>query len=276
MRYSKALGFGVLACVLTSTVQAMDEEAYDAWIETRLGPADGSPIYWWGSGLVSDAETGEPLYIFEYYDTTHQITHPDYPNKQIGLTRKFDAFRDKDTHEILKTFEGREMKTLLYPYQMLEYELVDGKVLSAVTQGSGKHLRTHRSEGGIYTKRVGDFWHFEVHAQFSVARPEYPGTRDTAAGNWLFITRADDTTTTPIHHWAVTSVGWRESIDGSAQTEPRRLRLTHYDGGGFADYEELPQHVREFIEAELPAWKEPPRDIEEVREIQSAGKGAMP
>ncbi len=248
-----------------STASAADltQKDFEMFAETRFGPPDGKPRYWYGKGPVRDANTGKTIYIFEYYDTVRHVIDPRNPNKRYGIVRKLDLFRDKDTNEVLKTFHGNPVKQWTFPYQLLELEYKDGKVMLTVTQGAGEWVRTHTFPDSNI-ERYGDFAHVTFQGFFTTRRPEVPDRVVASTMTSMFATCEKNCTgsryvwnqsgVSPVPPWA--------AVDGA------ELRFSSMSGTRFENYSDLPKELRDVIDTQYPEYREPAKDLDEVRALQ--------
>ena len=237
----------------------------DAWMAVRFGPADGAPLYWHANGLVRDLLSGEPLYTFEYYDVSRQIRDPQRPEVRIGVARKVDAFRDKDSNAVLEMVNGQKVGALLYPYQMFDYWVEAGEVRSSVTQGSGDHLRVIPSAADVWHKQDGDVARYTAPSHFPFFHPNMPGFEDFFTITVSYEKRTHQTPAAPLHSWALSIVSRRPPWAGG---DGEALVTAFLSGIGTARFEELPPHIQDYVRGDLPAWEHPPQDLEEIKRMQ--------
>jgi len=235
----------------------------DEWMRLRFGALGGAPIYWHATGLVRDALSGEPLYTFEYYDVSRQIRDPDRPGVKIGVARKVDAFRDKETNALLTTADGQPIEPLLYPYQMFEYETVGSDVQSVVMQGASDQLRRIPGAGDVLCNEVGNRVQYTAPSHFPFFHASSPEFEDffTITVNYLSGRGASN----PLHTWGISIVSRRPPWAGG---DGKALVTSVLSGGGYAAFDHLPPHIQKFLKAELPAWTDPPKDLLEVHRLQ--------
>jgi hypothetical protein len=256
--------FTALLAGASAGAAELTQKDFELFAEARFGPPDGKPRYWYGKGPVRDPQTGKTIYIFEYYDTVRHIIDPKNPNKRYGIVRKLDLFRDKDTGALLETFEGRPVKPWVFPYQLLELEFKDGKMLLTVTQGAGEFVRTHKfPESNI--ERFGDFWHVTFPGHFKTRRAEIPDRYSTSTMTSLFIGCEANCGAYPRYQWNQSGVSTLAPWAGGDGT---KLGYMAMSGARFEKYEELPKGVRETIEKHFPGFREPAKDLDEVRALQ--------
>lgn len=228
----------------------------------RFGPADGKARYWYATGPVRDADTGETESIFAYYDTTRHIVDPKNPNRHYALISKLDFWRDRDTYKLI------DNNAWLFPYQLMILEYKDGKVHFTVTQGKGESLRAHEFPN-MYVQRFGN----KEHGQYAVIslsgffkvrnRPELPGTVATNVMSSNFVIREDgDPAATPI--LIQSSTGTSVPPDGGRISKTSNSSVfARYD-----NFTDLPEDLQEVINSKYPAWRNPPKDLAAVRAMQ--------
>jgi len=258
----------VSAAALFSTFSAaaaeLTQKDFEMFAESRFGPADGKARYWYGKGPVRDPQTGKAIYVFEYYDTVRHVIDPKNPNRRFGIVRKLDLFRDKDTNEVLKTFNGKPVQSWVFPYQLLELEYKDGKVMLTVSQGAGEFLRTHKfPESSI--DRYGNFAHVTFPGFFTTRRPEIPDQVSSHTMTSLFITCEANCSATPRYQWNQSGVS---PLAPWAGGDGQKLGYMSMSGARFENYSELPQEVRSVIDAQYPDFREPAKDLDEVKALQ--------
>ncbi|MBV6415926.1 MAG: hypothetical protein CMLOHMNK_00449 [Steroidobacteraceae bacterium] len=257
----------VVSAALLSTLPAsageLTQKDFEKFAESRFGPPDGKARYWYGKGPVRDPQTGKTIYVFEYYDTVRHVVDPKNRNKRYGIVRKLDLFRDKDTNEVLETFNGNPVKQWTFPYQLLELEYKDGKVMLTVSQGAGEFLRTHKfPESSI--DRYGDFVHVTFPGFFMTRRPEIPDEVSSHTMTSLFITCVKKCNSTP-YQWNQSGVS---PLAPWAGGDGKKLGYMSMSGARFEKYSQLPQELRQVIDKQYPEFREPAKDLDEVRALQ--------
>lgn len=239
-------------------------EDVELFADTRFGPADGKTRYWYGAGPVRDLETGEALYTFEYYDAVRHVADPENPHRHIGIVRKLDLFRDKDTNELLGSFNGNPVKHAIYPYQLFEIELRDGAIELSATQGSGNFVRTHTFKE-MRIDRFGSALHISIPAHFSATTLELPDFVQSYAMTALYITCQKDCGAEPRNQWVQSDVFPMLPWAGG---DGKKLSYMLMSGARFDDFSGLPAHLRSMIDKDYPEWRHPARNLEEIERLQ--------
>lgn len=266
MRQVAATAIFLIAIVATTPVKAeFTQKDFELFANARLGPPDGKPRFWYQTGLFRDVESGETLYVFEYYDTIQQYVDPANPNHRIGIARKLDLIRDKNTGALLETLNGKPVPQAIFPYQLIDMEYKDGAVTLNITQGSGPSLRTH-----TFTQTRIDHYgpcaHVSIPAHFSVKNSGMPGVAPYSMTMSSHFAMCDEKkAATPRIHWMQGGV---VPVPSWAGGDGRKMAYMSITGYRFDNYSELPQRLRSVIEKDYPAWREPPPDLEEVKAMQ--------
>lgn len=249
---------GVLAA---GGVQAegFDQESFDLWIDARAG--SGEPVYWYSTGTVRAFPSGELLFLMEGYDTAR--AHRPDPERPVAhqYNRKIYIFRDADSGKVLRTWNGETVEPVAYPYQFITYALDGDGMKTSVEQGSGARVQT--VEGGAMAHRlVGDTHVFTapVFLDFPI-----PGTGSSyqAWENYDFFIHPPGSVAEP-HQLSWARVGPLPRWAGGAQS------VMHLVTRRLESFEDVPEEFRRYIEEEAPLWKQPPRDLAEIRELQAS------
>lgn len=258
----------VLCASMSMAFQApagdLTRKDFELFADSRFGPPDGKARYWYGKGPVRDPQTGQALYDFEYYDTVRHYIDPGNPNRRFGIVRKIDQFRDSKTGEVLESFNGKPVRAWLYPYQLLELEYKDGKMLLTISQGSGEFLRSHVF-GESAIERHGEFAHITIPGFFTARRVEAPDQVSTYTMTSHFIVYEGKAEVSPRDQWELASVSPLESWAGG---DGSKLAYMFVYGARYEEYAQLPQSLRDVIDTKYPAFREPAKDLAEVRALQ--------
>jgi hypothetical protein len=165
---------------------------------------------------------------------------------------------------VLKTFNGKPVKPIAYPYQLIRYRMKDGIIYGDVEQGSGERVQTIKSEDGIRMRKMGD----DTYAATASVFLDFPmpsGGRYEAWENYDFFIHTND-------------------IDEPHQMSWQRYgALPDFAGKGDAIYhllswrvestDEFPPVMLAWAKADKPNWLKPPADMDEVRALQKNAEG---
>lgn len=267
MKKGALLVVSLLMTFFTITANADMEltiEDLKLFANTRFGPADGKTRYWYGTGPVRNLETGNVLYTFEYYDAVRHVIDPENPNRRIGIVRKLDLFRDKDTNELLRSFNGNPVKSAIYPYQLFELELKDGAIELRATQGSGNFVRTHTFTE-MRIDQFGNSSHISIPAHFNTTSAELPGFVQSYAMTAMYITCQGDCGAEPHNQWAQSDVFPTLPWAGG---DGKKLSYMFMTGARFDDFSDLPAHLKNMIDKDYPEWRHPAKNLKEVEQLQ--------
>ncbi|MEQ8403693.1 MAG: DUF1838 family protein [Oceanicaulis sp.] len=245
---------GLAGAQAPQIAEPITAEVFADWIEARSGA--GEPVWWYSIGTVRDYPSGEVRYIMEGWDTS--TAH--WPEGEDGgvahqYNRKIYIFRDPETGEVVP-----DSVPVAYPYQFITYEMDgEGGLNTRVEQGSGERILALEDDSLSY-RRLGDTQVFTapVFIDFPIPGSE---ARIQAWENYDFFIHPEGTVEEPHQlSWARTG------------------RLAPWAGGGEAvfhlitwrveAYDDLPQTMRSYVEAEAPLWMNPPADLAEIRALQ--------
>jgi hypothetical protein len=251
----------IMLCLLMLPLSAFaggfDRKAFNLWIDARAG--SGEPVYWYSTGTVRAYPSGELLFYMEGYDTAR--AHWPDPAEPVAhqYNRKIYIFRDAKTGEILREWNGEAVEPVAYPYQFISYALDGDGMRTSVEQGSGAQVRTVEGSGMDH-RMVGDTHVFSapVFLDFPIPGGE---RRYQAWENYDFFIQPEGSVSEP-HQLSWARVGPLPAWAGGAQSVMHLVtwRVEHFD--------EVPEDFRAYIENEAALWQMPPRDLDEIRELQ--------
>ncbi|MFK8054101.1 MAG: DUF1838 family protein [Woeseiaceae bacterium] len=257
------------ACVTNDTypptppvASAEDNDVLRAWVDARAGT--GEPVHWIAEGGIYEYPSGKKLFGMIGFDSSTVIWPTDPADDVVHLTRKTFAYTDPDTGEILKTFNGEPVADIAYPYQMITYRFENGRIYGDVEQGVAPRIQNIKSEDGMSVRMLGDT--MAVTAAVFLDFPLPSGIRYEAWENYDFFIHPEGT------------VNERHQMSWQ-----RYGALPAWAGGGKAIYHllswrvesqaDFPANILAWAKAERPQWLVPPRDIAEVRALQSGQGG---
>lgn len=178
------------------------------------------------------------------------------PDRALQASRKTFVYRDLETNAVLRTWRGAPLAPIEYPYQLISYELEGDTLVTWVEQGRGAALQRIGPGRDMTVRRIGDALAYTapLFLDFPVA-----GGRVQAFENYDFFV-------------APPTAGVRYPYQISW------LRYGAIPGGGHGvmhlvawrvgRYQELPATIREYLDTEARLWREPPRDLDDVRRLQ--------
>ena len=99
--------------------------SFDAFVKMRLGvgtgPGSADVVYWVGSGELYEAYSGKLLARYEGFDVGRGVVL-DGGQRVRQLSRKIFWFRDPETGELMKHFNGKPVSPIRYNQQALDYD----------------------------------------------------------------------------------------------------------------------------------------------------------
>ena len=246
----------VVAVPVVAAGPGFDRTSFAQFVTLRAGT--GTPVYWYAIGEVYSYPDGKRLLRIEGSDTARMVKS-DEPDTAIQLSRKVFVYRDPVTNELLKDWEGRPVTRIAYPYQFITYRLVGDKLTTFVEQGAGANLQKIGPGENFLLRHLGPSLVFSSPLFLNLETPRgkydayenydfvyHPGEKDPAAKHQLIWNRFGDLPAFIGKGKAIIQmVGWR--VDR---------------------FEDLPASIREYIKAEAPLWMAPPKDLNEIRELQ--------
>jgi len=233
---------------------------FDRWIEGRVG--SGDPVYWYSIGTMRSYPDGEVIAVMEGYDTA-RMHRPD-PDKSLAhqYNRKIYIFRDPETNEVLREIEGRTVEPVAYDYQFITYELKDGGIETFVEQGAGDAVRRIGPGKQMSMRMLGDTAVFSapVYLDFPIG----PEARYQAFENYDFFLHPSGSVPEP-NQLSWVRYGPAPPWAGGVPS------IMHLVTWRVESFDEVPETLRTYIESDAVLWREPPKDLEDVRRLQGAG-----
>jgi hypothetical protein len=263
-----------LALVLSLPVraafaQSFTPELFNQFVEMRVGT--GEPVYWYCIGELYSYPDGKLLAKVEGIDTARLVKSETRTDRAMQISRKIFVYRDPTTNEVLKAVNGKPVQHIEYPYQQITYALRDGALSSTVVQGSGARVQTIGPVGGATARRLGDGILFATPLFLNL---DTPRGKYEAYENYDFWVNAPrlDFSAHPSRSAGASryQLSWNRFGDmppffgqGRSVTQLVSYRV--------ANYSDLPAAMRAYLETSARLWMQPPRDLEEIRQLQ---KGA--
>jgi Protein of unknown function (DUF1838) len=266
-RRETLLAAGAMSAAMASPVAAaapflveggFDASSFKAWASARVG--DGQPIWWYSSGSVRAYPSGQLLFFMEGFDSATSFRPDPKANLVHQYNRKIYVFRDIKTGEILRQWNGKAVEPVAYPYQFITYELKGDKVETWVEQGTKPRVQRIGPGTDMTARKVGDTYVFTapVYLDFPI-----PGgdKRYQAFENYDFFVNTDGRAKEPhqlswLRHGPLGA--WADGADSIMHLVTWRVER----------WEDIAADLRGYIEREQPLWRNPPKDLAEIRRLQ--------
>jgi len=244
------LVFGLVA----SAGSPFDRQRFNEFVTMRAG--DGSrPVYWYCTGEMRSFPEGKTVVMLEGLGSDRLVRDARDPNLAYQLHREIFIYRDPATGQVVRELDGMPVIPIAMPYQFVTYRLAGTDLEVFVEQGSGERLAKlgplsvavrQAASGAVYSVPL------FVQRQ-GAAFAHYDYFFDAAGHHRVSWIRFDD--------WVRPPASTRRVMHAVCSRESR--------------FEDLPATIREYVEKEAPQFKEPPRDLEEIRRLQK-GPGQAP
>ncbi len=229
---------------------------FDLWAKMRTGT--GSPVYWYSVGTLKSYPDGKLLARVEGYDTARSARPT--PGVVQQFNRKIYIYRDPVTNAVITTSGGKPVEPVAYPYQFITYTLKGDGLETMVEQGKGRRIQRIGPGRDIAVRRIGATAVFTAPVYLDLPLPD--GARYQAFENYDFFA--------PMPHrgGAANQLSWVRYGDapGFAGGGKSIMHLVTWRIDRYAD---VPQTMRDYIEASAPLWKAPPADLAEIRRLQA-------
>ncbi len=266
-RYRVAIFWAAILCCASSLItvgaaqpagadRGFDPEVFRQWVQMRVG--SGTPVYWYAVGTVYSSPSGQPLMRMEGIDAARLDTTQSTASKAHLLSRKTFVYRDLQSNAILREWQGKPLPPISYPYQYITYELRDRSVESWVEQGAGARVQRIGPGTDIMARRIGGTLDFS--APLFLDFPLRDGTRSQAFEHYDFF---DQSAAKGLRH--PYQISWLRFGDLPAGLGKGVMHMVSWRVDRFED---LPQSIREYVQSEAALWREPPRDLAEIRRLQ--------
>lgn len=249
------VGLLVLPGLAPASGGGFDEELFERWISARAG--DGEPVYWYSTGEVYSYPDGKLVARMEGFDTARLLRPAEEPHTAHQLSRKTFVYLDPESNEILREVNGKPVQHIAYPYQFITYRLEGDRLLTTVEQGSGPALRTIGPSDEITVRRLGGVAVFSAPLFLAF---DTPRGRYEAFEHYDFFLQPDGA-------GQPYQLSWLRYGDLPPFLGPGKA-IVHLVSWRVSSFAELPTSIRAYVEAEAPLWLEPPKDLDEIRELQ--------
>lgn len=235
------------------------------WVDARAGTGD--PVHWIADGGVYAYPSGEKLFGMIGFDSS-TVIWPDVAGDEVmHLTRKTFAYTDPVSGEILTEYNGKPVEPIAYPYQLITYRMVDGKIYGDVEQGVGARIQKIESENGMRIAMMGEDTMVVTAAVF-LDFPLPNGNQYEAWENYDFFIHTGENVNEP-HQMSWQRYGGLPPWAGSGKA------IYHLLSWRVESEAEFPKQLLDWARADKPMWLKPPADLTEVRALQdgTAGEG---
>jgi len=236
-------------------------ERYDTWVKSRAGT--GEPVYWYSVGTLREFPGGELIYKLEGYDISRAKRVSDTLTEQYS--RKIYIYRDAQTNEVVKQVGDTKVEPIAYPYQFITYEYKTDRdepyLQTFVEQGRAPRIQRIGPGAGMTVRQIGDL---ELYTAPLFLDFPIPGTdrRYQTFENYDFIIPQDQ-----VRPAMITFMRYGP-LPTWAQKDGRTMGAMHMTTWRLTDYEDVPETLRNYVEAEAPLWMDPPRDLADIRYLQ--------
>ena len=239
-----------------------DAETFKEFISFDVG--DGDPIYYHSVGKLYRQPGGEIIAGVEALVSNRLVKMEG--NQAEAICRTLVIYRDPDSGEILQQDDGRHI-VREYPYISARFELKDRHLVIHTEGLSGPHQNglyglARVSNDKVFAQRSGDttFFYWTLYGEVETPigkvwfNEAYNGSTAPGVPDVMVMNRYG---TLP----AFAGMG-----DGFMQTTAARID----------SYEQLPEHLREYVEEHAPSHCAPPVDDAEIERLKLEYLGDNP
>ena len=243
----------------TDADHGFDAETFKEFISFDVG--DGEPIYYHSVGKLYRQPGGEIIADVEALVSNRLVRMEG--DEAEAVCKTLVLYRDPETGEILQDEDGKHI-IREYPYIIARFERKDRRLVIHTEGLSGPHQNGHYGLAKVSNDKV--FAH---------------RSGDTTLFYWTLYGEVE----TPIG-----KVWFNEAYNGS--TSPDVMTMNRYGtlpafagmGDGFMQttaaridsYEELPEHIREYVADYAPSHVAPPADDAEIARLRDEYLGEAP
>ena len=231
-------------------------DTFAKWVEMRVG--SGEPVFWYAVGTVYTYPEGKPVMRMEGVDAARLERSLSTPTEAHQVSRKTFVYRDIDTNEILREWQGKPLPPIAYPYQYITYALLERGVETWVEQGAGARKQRIGPGTDIMARQIGNTLAFSAPLFLDLPLPS--GSRVQAFEHYDFFHQGAAPGITHPYQ-----ISWLRFGDLPAGLGKGVMHMVSWRVDRYAD---LPASIRGYLETEARQWLEPPRDIAEIRRLQ--------
>lgn len=256
----------------SDAAQGWTQDRFDAWVKARAGApkqvGEGEPVYWYSVGTLRAFPGGELLYRMEGYDIANAKRVSETKAEQYS--RKIYIYRDAETNEVVREVGGQSVDPIAYPYQFITYELKeeDGEPYLETFVEQGEHPRVQKIGPGrdITVRQVGELNLYTAPLFLDFPIPGSDARYQTFE-NYDFVV-PDEAEDGP----AMITFMRYGPLPKFAQTDGITMGAMHLQTWRIEDYEDVPQSLRDYIEADAPLYTAPPADFNAIKLLQGGAK----
>lgn len=258
-----ALTFSTFSTSASAQIQGggFDPALFERWVSLRVG--EGEPVYWYSTGTVRAYPSGETLATVEGYDTAKLAPRAEGDTEAHQYSRKTYIYHDAKTGERLREVNGKPLPPIQYPYQYITYRLDGDQIETMVEQGRAPNVQQIGPGRDISARWMGDGV-----AQFTApVYLDFPlpgGGRYEAFENYDFFVQPD-----AVDRKARYQLSWVRygSLPPFAEGKPV---IMHMVAWRYDNFDDVPESMKTYVNAEAPMWRMPPRNAEEIASLQAA------
>lgn len=245
-----------LTAPLSASADGFNEPLFQKWVAMRTGTGD--PVYWYSTGTIRSYPDGKLVARIEGYDTGRVVWDEVNANKALQLSRKVYMYRDPETGEIMKDKQGNQVEPIAYPYQLISYELKGDDMITWVEQGAGDTLQKIGPGSDILPTETGGGTIFNAPLFLDYPGPD--GTQYEAFENYDFFEPDADGGNGRF-------ITFLRFGDAPPWADADKI-VMHLVTWRTDDFNEIPDSMRSWVTEDAPLWREPPKDLAEIRELQ--------
>ncbi len=242
----------------------MNSDSFDTFVKMRLGLGSGigasDMVFWVGEGQLYDSPSGEILANIDGVDVARGVKIGEKHVRQFS--RKIFFFRDPKTNEIIKEFNGKEVKPIKYDWQVFDYKQGVNEKDPSMAPILMSVLKSRRLVPcmPIVPKSAGV-------EQLMYQCPLFIDI-ETNQGRYQAWEVYDYFLDTSFNENRPASVAW--SRQGPNPPFDFDDGVMHISGLRMTSFEDLPEEMQTLIEAEFPIYRAAPENMEEVERLESA------
>jgi hypothetical protein len=239
-------------------ISRFDAEAFRRLVSFRVGTGEEKFFYTFGD--VRAQPGGEVIFHYEGVETCRENPQTTTPTSATQLSRRIFFYKNPQTGEYIRSFQGEPVAPVAYPYLIMQWNLdSEGKVQIKGTQGQVPRVVSLNIEVPTVRRLPNDVLHFPVNLFFQAGSYSFHemGTyiSDPRASNGKSFESGHFVRIQPMPAWA--------SKTHSAPNVV--LDLSVVEVGGF---HQLPARLQSVLADEFPLYAKPPKDLEECLRIQ--------